>query len=171
MRDPPRVGSIEIAEDMKFQRASWRVQRAGWIAMLAVAVAAMLGLFGQGPLARGNAGDAREGFFVGFERFTRLNVPQSLDIEIGAAARATDSTAAVWIDRDWLDAHEVSSILPEPESASLLPDRVLYAFTAPASGGSLKIRFRLEARGFGWMQGRAGVPGGPSYSFKQLVYP
>lgn len=171
MGEPRRVGSIELAEDMKFQRVSWRVQRAGWLLMLAVAVAAMLGLFGQGPLAKGNAGDASSGFSIGFERFTRLSAPQSLDIEIGPAARTTDSSASLWIDRDWLDAHEVNNILPEPESSSLLADRVVYTFTAPASGGSLKVRFRLEAREFGRMQGRAGVPGGPSYSFGQLAYP
>jgi len=171
MPDTPQVDSIEVAEDMEFQRTSWRVQRAGWIVMLAAVVAAILGLFGQGPLAAGHAGGATAGFSVDFERFARLTAPQSLDIEIWPKARTTDSTASIWLDRDWLDAHEVSSILPEPESMSLQPDRVLYAFSAPASGVPLRIRFRLEAREFGRIEGRAGVPGGPSYSFKQLVYP
>lgn len=171
MEDPEGVGSLEIAEDMEFQRTSWRVQRVGWVAMLVLAVAAMSGLFGKGPLARGSAGDASSGFSIGFERFTRLTAPQSLDFEIGPAARTSDSTAAVWIDRDWLDAHEVNSILPEPESSSLLPDKVLYTFIAPASEGPLKIRFTVEAREFGRVHGRAGVPGGQTHRFGQFVYP
>lgn len=47
-----RVGELEIEEDLDFQRRMWRLQQIGWALLVLVVVAALLGLFGKGPLSR-----------------------------------------------------------------------------------------------------------------------
>ena len=46
-----RKKGIDLDDDIAFQRRQLFVERAGWIAMLAVVVAAFLGVFGHGPLS------------------------------------------------------------------------------------------------------------------------
>ncbi len=46
---PPRT--LDVEEDMAFQRRNWRAERIGWAAMVAIVIAAVLGLFASGPLS------------------------------------------------------------------------------------------------------------------------
>ena len=45
-----------VREDMRFQRRSWMVERAGWLVLTAIALAALTGVFGNGPLSTARAG-------------------------------------------------------------------------------------------------------------------
>ena len=50
---------LQIEQDMGFQRTEWVVQRAGWVGMALLILAALVGLLGRGPLsaAVARAGD------------------------------------------------------------------------------------------------------------------
>jgi hypothetical protein len=147
MSDAKRIGSIEIAQDLDFQRASWRVQRVGWVIMLALALFGLAGLFGGGPLSSASAGDEKLGFRVRYDRFTRMAAPQTLYLEVSAASIRPDSTFAVWLGREWLETNEVRQVTPEPESTLAAPDAVEYTFRA--TGGTnttLTVRFDMETR-------------------------
>ena len=166
-----KIDSIETAEDMDFQRASWRVQRVGWMVMLAVTVAALAGFFGGGPVSTTRTGAISSGLEVEYERFARLYAPQTLVLDIGPTAMDTDSTASIWIDRGWMESNEVTDIIPEPAESEVLPDAIVYTFKASPTAAPLRVRFRLETREFGRMRGRAGIVDGPTVSFAQFVYP
>ncbi len=171
MTKPQRVGSIEISQDMKFQERSWRVQRVAWIVMLLITAGALAGLFGDGVLARGSAGPPSSAMSVNYARFTRLGSNSVLEAEIASSAIAGDSTARVWVDRDWLDGYEVLSITPEPEFTELLADRAVYTFKFGPGAGRAKVKYSLDARVMGLARGRIGLDGGPSYQFSQFIYP
>lgn len=51
MGSTERVGDLELGQDLPFQRREWAVQRIAWAAMAAVLTAALLGLFGSGPVS------------------------------------------------------------------------------------------------------------------------
>ncbi len=171
MPEPEKSGSIEIADDMGFQAASWRVQRIGWTVMLVTAAAALLGFFGDGPLSSGRTGDGRGGLTLDYERFVRRTAQQSLRLTLGPASRESDSTVAVWIDRDWLERHHITSISPEPMSSALEAGRITYSFLSRNAQEPLVVRVHLEAVKFGKNTLHAGTPGGPPVSFTQIAYP
>ncbi len=162
---------IEVAEDMEFQSASWRVQRVGWTLMLVIVVAALSGLFGGGILSNAQAGDANKGLALHYERFVRRSAPQSLRLTLGAASRQSDSTVAAWIDRDWLERHHVTSMSPEPMSSELDAGKITYTFLSRNSSAPLVVRINLEAISCGKASARAGIPGGLQLSFSQFAYP
>lgn len=171
MTTPKRVGSIEISEDMKFQERSWRAQRVAWVIMLLVAVAALFGLFGGGPLAHATAGSLESGLRVEYDRFTRLRGQSRMIAEIGASAIRSDSSVRLWLDREWLDRHDVLSITPSPKESGLQADEVVYTFSATPGSSAVRVTFVLESRRLGSAKGRAGLVGGPSYAFRQITYP
>lgn len=58
MAEHARKGGLEVSQDLNFQRREWVVQRVGWVVMAVLLVAALLGLFGPGPLSKSIAGSA-----------------------------------------------------------------------------------------------------------------
>lgn len=167
---PERDRGIELADDMKFQHKSWRVQRIGWVAMLAIAIAALFGLFGNGPLSSAQAGNSGSGLSISYERFTRKGAQHSIDVQAGPGSVVADSVR-IWIAREWLDANRVVGITPEPARSDALPDRIVYTFNAAASGQPVAIRFELEAQWLGRRRASAGIVNGPTVHFRQLAYP
>jgi hypothetical protein len=166
-----KIGSIEIAQDLAFQRRSWTVQRIGWAAMVLISVAALFGLCGGGPLSSARLGPAGSPLRADYERFLRLDAPAKLTLYVGAAAIRPDSTAEVWLDRAWLADMEVRSITPEPEQTITSAGRVVYTFRLDPSSTAARITYRLVTHSLGPVTGRVGLSNGPSYSFSQFSYP
>ena len=170
MAEPRRKGSIEIGEDLEFQRRSWRVQRIGWAVMMLIVAAALLGIFGGGPLSNARAGDANR-FGIDYQRFVRLESPEKITFNVGSASATGASSVDIWIDRGWLEKHDISSIVPEPSETRVTPDRVIYRFAVDSTGVPLRIDFDLETKAMGILKGRAGIADGNPMTFTQLAYP
>ena len=166
---PKKIGTIEIDQDLDFQRRSWRVQRASWLLMVFIVIAALLGVFGGGFLSKTTAGETAT-LAVEYDRFIRSSSPARIAVTIGAAAAASQSLD-LWLDRRWLSGNKVNSIVPEPDSTTIAPDRVTYHFSAHSGRVPSTVEFDLETRVFGSIRGRAGVVGGKEVSFTQFSYP
>ena len=170
MAEPRRKGSIEIGEDLDFQRRSWTVQRAGWVVMVLIVAAALAGVFGGGPVSDARAGDANL-LTINYQRFVRLESPEKITFNVGRAAARGGSSVDVWIDRAWLSKHDVNSIVPEPSETRVTQDRVIYHFDVDSTGVPSRIEFDLETKAMGLLKGRAGIAGGNPVTFNQLAYP
>jgi hypothetical protein len=166
-----KVGTIEISQDLDFQRSSWKAQRFGWAIMLLVVVAALLGLFGGGPLSSAKLGGEGSPLRADYERFLRLDSPTKLTVYVGAAAVRGDSTAELWLDRNWLAGVEIKAITPEPEKTRTGANQVIYTFRLDPSATSARFTYEVETRSLGRINGRLGLLNGPSYSFSQFAYP
>jgi hypothetical protein len=166
-----KIGPLEISQDLDFQRRSWRVQRFGWVLMLMVSLAALLGLFGRGILSSAHLGADASPIRAEYERFLRANAPGTLTIFIGSAAIRPDSTAELWLDRTWLAGMKVRAITPEPDGTRMDANRVMYTFSLDPAAAPARVTFDLETRSSGRINGRVGLVNGPSYNFSQFSYP
>lgn len=166
-----KIGSIEIAQDLDFQRRSWKVQRIGWATMVLICVAALFGLCGGGPLSSAQVGEDSSPLRAEYDRFLRRDAPAKLTLYVGAAAIRPDSTAEVWLDRTWLEDMEVKSITPEPEQTHTTASQVMYTFRLDPSSTSARVTYHFTTHSLGAVTGRVGLSNGPSYSFSQFSYP
>ncbi|HWP35669.1 MAG TPA: hypothetical protein VNM66_08735 [Thermodesulfobacteriota bacterium] len=167
MGEVRRVGSLEVAQDLAVTRRLWTLQRIGWGAMALVVAAALLGLFGSGPLSRAAAGDERS-LRVTYERFARREAATELTLRVAAGA---PERVRVWFDRSYLDRFAVEAIAPRPESEDQGPERVVYVFRVGAAEAPVAVTFGLRPRRAGLAHARVGVVAGPSLAFRQFVYP
>jgi len=165
-----RTHELEIDQDLAFAQRSWRMQRAGWLGMMAVLVLALAGVFGSGPLSRQEV--SLPGLLqVEYQRFARYEAPQTLTVRLEpAATRAAE--VRLWVDRRYLDESRVETITPPPSRVEAATDRLVYVFPMSRPGELATITFDLQSRQIGPISGRVGLEGTEAVApFRQLVYP
>jgi len=145
-----RVGDLEITQDLPFQEREWRSQRIGWAVMALVVLAALLGLFGDGPLGQASAGDPAKGLGVSYARFSRFQSTTELAVrfppESGPEVR-------VLLSRSFADRVTMKAIVPPPAAHEGGDDAVVYIFR-PGQGQSMSsITFSYEPNSSGTLDG------------------
>lgn len=167
MEGDGRVRDIELAEDLGFQERMWRAQRISWVIMGLLALAALLGLFGGGPLAGASAGGRGDPVSVaGYERFVRLGSPTALRVRLDPPPGRGE--VRLWVGGRYLEGVRLQRITPEPAGARVDSGGVLYTFRT--SGGPAVVTFDLEPDRAGLAEGTL-RSGGGRVTFRQLVYP
>jgi hypothetical protein len=150
-----------IQEDMAFQRTSWIVERAGWIVLTLLLVAALAGLFGHGWLSKQKIGDGT--LRVEFDRFQRITkvTPYIISVKSGGEPKLT-------LGRKFQTAYEVIDIEPHPIRSSAGENGLELQFASAAD--SLRAVIWARPRSFGRM--RFSVAGeGAALTVRAFVYP
>ena len=163
-----RVGDLEIEQDQGFQRRQWRFERIGWSIMLLVALVALLGGFGRGPIADATVGDGP--LRVGYARIDRVHAPGVLRISLGPEATGADQVL-IWIESAYLDEVEIVGISPEPSEMRVGSERTVWAFTVEKPGQPVEITVDVEHQRPWRREAHLGVVDGPEVDFGQFIFP
>jgi hypothetical protein len=118
--NPVRVASI-AGEDVRFEHRWHRVQRVGRAILVLGVAAAVLGVFGTGPLASATARAPGGAFSIDYDRFLRST--QSTDLQISAQSARRPATVAV--AQSYLDTTGLTDVSPQPDSETARGDRVV----------------------------------------------
>ena len=136
--------------------------------MMAIVVAALIGLLGAGPLSSVTAESGP--LQLQYTRFERRHAPTELELSIASSAVSQDQVE-VWFSSDYLARIEITSMVPEPEAVSETDGRVIYRFSIDDQVQTPTIHFALEHDDPGPTTGHIGVIDGPELTFWQFVYP
>jgi hypothetical protein len=161
-----RHGSLEIPEDIAFERRAWKVQRVGWVLMSVTLIAAVAGVFGDGPLAKAEA--TADGVGVKYDRFVRSGGETELKLRL-EPGRGDEVEG--WLGREYLERFELVDVLPEPERVATDPERVRMTFRAGTPGEAVHVRIRAKPRASGRLHGEVGLEHGGAVRFTQVSYP
>ncbi len=164
-RDP----SLEINQDMDFQRREWRVQAVARVVMILVVLAALAGLFGRGLLSRTTAGEPAS-LTVEYDRFLRLEGKNRLTLRIGPRA-AAGREVRLWVHPRYVERMHYEQTVPEPETMVPTPDRLWLVFPVARPGTSFDVVVDFKPERIGPARATLGVAGGPSLALSQFVYP
>jgi hypothetical protein len=165
-----RIGDLELDQDLMFQEREWTIQRIGWVTMMLIIVAALLGLFGTGPLSAATAGDAAGPIAVEYQRFVRHDGRTTLKIRVDSRQGA-EGQAEVWLAADYVDGVEIQHVSPEPQEVRADGDRQIYVFAVADPARPVEVSFSLKPRRIGRLPGEAGIPDGTEVTFNQISYP
>ena len=163
-----RVGSLEIDQDLEFERRQWTVQRVGWVVFLLILIAGLLGLLGGGPL--GHADASADPLTVGYERFVRKRAPTEIEVQIAPGA-ASGGEVGVWIERAYLEKFNIEQVIPEPAEMEAAADRIIFHFTVADAEQPSQIVFDLQPSEPGRLETRVGLVDGPEVRFSHFIYP
>ena len=163
----PKKRSLEIWQDLAFERRQWKVQRVGWIVIAIILLLALLGVFGNGPLshAETSAGALR----AEYERFTHADAPTTLHIHVRAPGQGNVRLA---INRDYLDAIPIQHIRPAPLRVESAGNDQVYEFAAPDAGDlHVSIDASPQAPSLPTAVVRLQGANAATLGFRQVVYP
>ncbi len=154
-----------VNEDMRFQRRSWVVERAGWLVLAAITLAGLSGIFGNGPASwqRITAGPLT----VEYERFQRATRTSAFVFTITAAEGAE---SVLRLGAPFQKAFEISSIEPRPLRSRAGPDGLALTFAAKA-GAPSQIVIWARSRRYGLSAITAAADGSAPLSSWVFVYP
>jgi hypothetical protein len=164
---PPRT--LQVEEDMAFQRRNWRAERIGWAVMAAILIAAALGLFAAGPLSSATAQDAQGVMVVEYERFMRQTAPVTMKIRVAASA-ATAEGITLDIDEVFADTFKITEIRPQPAQSFATADGMRFRFTT-ASSAPATIYVHLSPERIGISRPELGLAGRPRIALTTITYP
>ncbi len=130
-------------------------------------VAAIVGLFGDGPLSRTAAASDDGQMRVAYQRFCRRVAQQTLDITLPTQP-GVDSVE-LRIDAEYLRGVQITEIFPQPLSSTHHQTGAV-RFATDGSGEPMNVRVHLEAQHAGSQATRLSV--GPRVvRIEQFVYP
>jgi hypothetical protein len=146
-------------------------EKIAFAALVSFIVAALLGLFGDGPLSDTKASSADGRIQVQYQRFCRRLAPQSLDITL--ATPPGSEAIELNIDGDYLRSVQITEVFPEPVTA-MHQHTGRMRFRTDGSGRDMIVRVHLKPQRAGLLAARLST-GPPSQAstveLKQLAYP
>jgi hypothetical protein len=154
-----------VREDMRFQRRSWLVERAGWLVLALIALAGLTGVFGSGPAswAHASAGPLT----VSYDRFQRATRTTAFIFEV---AHQDGGEVTLHIGAPFQRDFEVTSVQPAALRSRTGPDGIDLTFAA-AGGGMSRIVIWAHARSFGLSRIDASANGGAPARLGVFIYP
>jgi hypothetical protein len=159
---------FQVNQNLTFQRRDWTAQRIGWVIMLLLVIAALVGGFGHGALGDARVGDPG-GLRLDYERLTRHGSSSFLRVQLPTVAGPSE--VQLWLDRRYADRVRVESVVPEPESTELSWDRLTYTFKLGPGRRPPHVTFDITPIALWSTTARLGVIGGDTLTFSQFVYP
>lgn len=154
----------------KFRHWNWVGQIVGQILMALLLIAALIGLFGSGPLSSATASSDGTLMQVLYDRFARYEGQSTLRIELAPGATSSDSVE-IQISRSLLEDFQIESIAPEPDSVTAGSGQLTYTFEVDEPGQSAELVFHLRPQQIGLSTVEVGLGDDEPVSFTQFVYP
>ncbi len=156
-----------IAEDMDYQRRTWRIERIGWLVLGILVVLALVGGFGAGPLSSTTIRDPSGALEISCDRFERQGASSGIRV---ALAPAEAGPATLIISHSFFDAFAVESIQPLPVQQRGGTDGIELRFQR-SDGGPLTVHLVVRARRAGLVRSAFAVDGKPPAEVTQFVFP
>lgn len=156
--------TLEIDEDLSFQKREWLFQRIGLGVLFLFVLTALLGFTGMGgPFSHGEAGERGGPVFVEFERFVRRGTTSTVRIHLRGAPG--DVRLFVWAP--YLEDARIESVAPEPELVTIEAARHVYLIRLGSS--EALVTMHIDHESYGTLEAEVGLVDGPSVRFTQLA--
>lgn len=158
------LGTLEIDEDLQFQRKEWFFQRIGVALLVLFVLAALLGYTGMGgPMSRGQAGEPGGPLHVEYERYVRRGGLSTVKLHL----RSVPGDVRFWVAAPYFEHVRIDSVAPTPELVSVETDRHVYLIRSGSS--DVTVTLTVEHEAFGTLDAEIGLVDGPSVRFSQLA--
>jgi hypothetical protein len=159
---------VQVGEDLKFQQAWWRFERALWAFFVLLLALDLAGVFGRGPAAGAHARSADGSLDLHYERIERSGTPSVMTFSLGAGS-VRDGVAHLYVSDSIVDSLGARRIIPQPQSSNLESGGLVYDF--PVKATPARVRIELSPSAAGLHPFVVGVPGRAPVRGRVFVVP
>lgn len=153
--------TLELDEKIDMHIKGWKVQRVGWVLVLAIMLAAALGVFGHGIFSKKVV--HLENAQITYERFFRYEAEMEVRFIVAGSAAPTQ----ISFSQDYLKNMRIEQIVPEPKENFTRSGSVFFVF---GEDTPVEVTFYLMAKKAGTLQGEVGV-NNANFHLSQFIYP
>ena len=165
----PKVdNAVSVGEDLKFQERWWKFERFVWLLFLLALIADVLGLFGEGWLAKAEAHQDGSAMDMWYERVERTSTPSILRIKFRPEA-AENGAVQLFVSESVVKGLGAERVVPQPEKSVVGNGGITYTF--PVTGGPMEMEIQLEPTAPGVRSFTVGVPGKQAVTERVVVMP
>lgn len=170
------INTLQVDQDLIFQERAWRFQRVGRWGIALLLLAALLGVFGAGPVSFASQADAQGQLRLDYERFLRSQADATLSVQV-YPDKKHPAELHLWFSREYLNAFRIQEITPLPIQTQLAPDKVVLFFAVSENAQASKdqqpvaLSFQFSALKTGWVSGTIGLENGPELHLWHFIYP
>lgn len=167
-QDEEKNRRYPVQEHMRWQRIEWRIQRIGFVLLLAMVIGGACGLFSKGFLSDRTIASPNGELQVEYERFARQQSDMAMKIRLHPLR---DKLYRITLSGDGIDNFQLQSVQPQP-------------LRAESRDRSLTLWYQTQSLNQGasvWLGGQPQSPGtyrftvsdseGAQVQFTQWVYP
>lgn len=151
------MGDLQVEQDLRFEKREWQGQLIGRLVMLAIALGALLGFFGAGPLSLTEEQDVTGDLNVIYEHYGRRGATTNLTVAIHPNA-FSDGEAEVWLSSDYLGQMQVDAITPSPDQVTAQEDGFVYTFLVDQPEDPITVTYNFTIDAMGSVAGEIGLP-------------
>ena len=153
--------TLQIDESIPLHEKGWIVQRIGWVIIIAIVIAGILGIFGEGPMSeqRPVSGNIK----ATYERFFRFEAEMKIVVESNS-----DHISQISFPQQYLKNFKIVRFVPEPVNNITAPGEVIYNFL-PAQNRVVSVYLTPTSKGR--IKGNMKVNGMNTFSLHHFIYP
>jgi hypothetical protein len=156
-----------IYQNLKFERRWMRFERAMWLLMTAMLIAACFGVFGRGAYARTTAQSGP--VELKYDRLLRSRSQSQLTVKLSESATQSGHVRLI-VSGDLLGRARILEMHPEPSERAALDQAAALTFNVEP-GKPATVTFIQQVQGFGRIQSHVGVDTGPDVVIDQIILP
>lgn len=164
-QDAGATQSVDVETYGWFEEAWFWILVVLYVAIIAILIGALAGLFGGGPLSRAQATLPSGAVKLAYERFARRSTQEQLVVDV--AQSPADGLELV-LDRPFADAMSEIRLTPEPAEQRPDADGIVYRFVT--HGQPARIALTVRPAAWGTLEGRI-IVAGATIPFSQFVWP
>jgi hypothetical protein len=168
----PVNDELEVGYDADFE-ARWRhIELVSHGCMLIVVAAALLGLFGRGPLSHRTQLSADARLMVDFEPLARYGTSTQITLHLSPDAQGAgkSGTARVLLNSALIEPMGLQQVFPEPASSAAVAGGTAFVFNVPEEKSPVAVRFVVKPNNIGPIRLEA-RQGGTRLGWTQFVLP
>jgi len=157
-----------IIEKPFWLRFEYQLRRVGFVFLLAIVVAALVGIFSRGYLSQAHRSNDAGSLTLDYERFNRLT--SNADLKINSIPTPGKPNRII-LGGDFMEAFRIDNLQPQPANMYSQNGKVIIEYNALAGREKQTLWLSLTPMKIGVMKSTVALDNGADISFQQLVYP
>lgn len=165
---PADKSSLPIVEKPFWLSFEFQLRRMGFALLLAIVIAAMVGLFSRGYISDARIANDSGTLRIDYEKYSRLM--SDVDMKI-TSSQIRENRNHIILGGDFMDSFRIDTLQPQPDKMYSLNGKMVLEYSVSAPGSEQTLWLSLTPMKFGATHSTVAIDNGPEITLHQFIYP
>lgn len=165
---PADKSSLPIVEKPFWLSFEFQLRRIGFALLLAIVIAAMVGLFSRGYISDARIANDSGTLRIDYEKYSRLM--SDVDMKV-TSSQIRENRNRIILGGDFMDSFRIDTLQPQPDKMYSLNGKMVLEYSVSAPGSEQTLWLSLTPMKFGATHSTVAIDNGPEITLHQFIYP